>query len=505
MKRKNISHNKSIIAIAAASLAFTACDYIGNLLPPDHNPPNDNPIQMSSSSKTVPSSSPSLEGSGFETWYGANGAEQIQTGLGNETETYGYWFSFDDAADGGLSRIVWPVPLGNEYSDDSMQPVIEACNGLCGSFILNKGNMPYNPFVGVGFNLVGETSAVDPTPAAGDASSMGGICVSYTSDIAVGVQMGLGYEVDAAIGYAFPEATLPKSPSGTTKHIAWSDFKQPAWYKGDLKFTGEQAASQLVNIRFMFQAANGKTGKFNIMAVGPYGGCTESVTPVDPPTPTASSFETWFGSNGSAQIITGYDNGTETSGYWFSYSDDIDGGLSTIVWPVTPGNDYDPNAFDPIIMYCGGLCGTAVLDKGSLMYNPFVAVGFNLAGETSMTDFTPMAVDASAMGGVCITYMSEVAPTLQMGLGDQVGALIDYAEPTVALPKSKTSTTKFIPWSDFKQPAWYKGDLKFTGEQAAKQLVSLKFLMQAAQGSYAFNIQAIGPYDGSCHGPAGSN
>ena len=272
MKRKNHSRNsKSIIAVAAASMAFTACDYIGTLLPPDHNPSNDNPIQVSSSSKTMQSSSAAIQGSGFETWYGVNGDEQIQTGLGNETETYGYWFDFDDAPDGGRSMIVWPVSKGNDYSDDSMQPIIDACGGLCGSYILDKGNMTYNPFVGVGFNLVGESSVNDPTPAAGDASSMGGICVTYTSDMAINLQMGLGDVVDAAIGYAFPTATIPKSTSGITKNIAWSDFKQPTWYKGDLKFTGEQAAKQLVSLKFLIQAAQGNY-YFNIQAIGPYDG-----------------------------------------------------------------------------------------------------------------------------------------------------------------------------------------------------------------------------------------
>ena len=515
MKRKSISRNsKSIIAVAAASMAFTACDYIGTLLPPDHNPSNDNPIQVSSSSKTMQSSSAAIQGSGFETWYGEDGYEQIQTGFGNETETYGYWFEFNDSPDGGNSTIIWPVLKGNEYSDESMQPIVEECGGICGTYVLDKGTMTYNPFVGLGFNLVGESSYSDPTPEAGDASSMGGICVTYTSDMPINLQMGLGDVVDASIGYAYPTATIPKSTTGITKHIAWSDFKQPTWYKGATKFSGIEASRQLVNIKFMFQAANGSTGNFNIKAVGPYGGCAASTTPVDPPQldttiivtpPTASGFETWFGWEGSPKITTGYDNDTETGGYWFTYGDDIDGGRSAIVWPVERGNEYSADAMDPIIDYCGGLCGTAVLDKGSLTYNPFVGVGFLLGGETSATDHTPFAVDASAMGGVCITYTSDAAPTLQMGLGDEIDALIQYAQPTATLPKSTVGTTKFISWSDFKQPAWYKGDTKFTGEQAAMQLVSLKFQIQAAQGSYQFNIQSIGPYDGACHGPAASN
>ena len=101
------------------------------------------------------------------------------------------------------------------------------------------------------------------------------------------------------------------------------------------------------------------------------------------------------------------------------------------------------------------------------------------------------------MGGVCITYTSDIAPTLQMGFTDEVDASIGYANPYVSLPKSSTTnTTRFIPWSSFTQPSWYKGDTKLAGEQAAMQLVSLKFNMQGAPGEYNFNIKSIGPYNG---------
>ena len=154
---------------------------------------------------------------------------------------------------------------------------------------------------------------------------------------------------------------------------------------------------------------------------------------------------------------------------------------------------------DPIIAECNGLCGTAILDAGSLTYHPFVGVGFALAGET-IDGGELETVNASGMGGVCITYTSEVAPSLEMSLGEKNDVDIGFAYPAAMLPKSSAGTTKFIPWSSFKQPSWYKGDVKFTGEQAAKTLAALKFKMQAHPGSYRFNIQAIGPYDGTCSG-----
>ena len=204
------------------------------------------------------------------------------------------------------------------------------------------------------------------------------------------------------------------------------------------------------------------------------------------------AFETWYGD--TYQVETGIGNDSNTSGYWFSYGDDGDGGESKVVWPVALGNEYSETAMDSVVDHCGGICGTASLSKGSLTYNPFVGIGFNVVGEGASGD--PEPGDASAWGGLCITYTSAAAPTLELGLGD-FDSKIGYANPAVSLAKAaSTSTTKSIPWSGFAQPSWYKGSTKISGEEAAKQLVSVKFKIQNTPGDYYFNICAIGPYTG---------
>ena len=210
----------------------------------------------------------------------------------------------------------------------------------------------------------------------------------------------------------------------------------------------------------------------------------------------AGEFKTWYGDD--YQIQTGLENETKTQGYWFSYDDHEDGGESRIVWPgsIEIGNSQFADALDPVIEHCGGICGTAVLSKGALTYNPFAGVGFNVVGETSLADDTPVAGDASAWGGICITYSASAAPSLELGLGD-FDATIGYANPSFSLAKAASSLGyKAIPWSSFTQPSWYKGTTKISGEEAAKKLVSVKFKIQAASGNYDFNISAIGPYDG---------
>lgn len=531
MKRVKKFPKASILGVAAVSTLFTACDLINDLIPADPNP-GDPQVQTSSSSQFVPVPIPQSSSaivptssynqpSAFQTWRGTDGLQKIETGFGTDTETDGYWYSFVDDLDGGKSRVVWPVPAGDEYSEYSLQPIVDHCNGICGTVSLNKGTMTYNPFAGVAFDLAGEDYNGNLVSA--NAFGMGGICVSYASEAPMYIEMIFDDATNAQIGYANPVVTIPKSTMGNTKNISWSDFKQPTWYKGAYQISGVEGSMQLVSLRFKVQATQGDY-RFNITEIGANGACTGvpapldfigpvDPLPIDPPgpinppdpidpgipvNPPANNFETWFGSTGSARIITGYDNGTETSGYWFSYGDDIDGGASIIRWPLPLGNEYSSDGLDPVIEECGGVCGTVVLEKGSLMYNPFIGVGFNLAGEGPNGEAD--IVDATAIGGLCITYTSAAAPTLEMGLGEAMDAAIGYANPAVSLPKSVSGVTKFIPWSNFKQPAWYKGDYKVTGEQAAKHLANIKFKIQAAPGEYDFNIQAVGPFNGGTCG-----
>ncbi len=200
-------------------------------------------------------------------------------------------------------------------------------------------------------------------------------------------------------------------------------------------------------------------------------------------------FETWLGAKGVSRINTGLDNGTETSGYWFSRGDDADGGESRVSWNSPTDDELGIDALAPVIKDCGGVCGTAVLSQGTLTYQPYVTLEFNVAGETQD------AVNASDWEGVCITYTSAAVPSLELGLGN-FDSEIGFANPAVSLSKSAAGTSKFFKWSDFKQPDSYKGKTKISGEEAAEQLASIRFKIQAVPGSYKFNICAIGPYNG---------
>lgn len=214
----------------------------------------------------------------------------------------------------------------------------------------------------------------------------------------------------------------------------------------------------------------------------------------------AGTFETWDGAKvyegSNPQIHTGLGNGLETEGYWYYYYGNPE--TSEIVWPAMIEPLYAEQSLEPVIYECKGFCGTAILGNGSNERNSYVGVGFNVVGEASTTNHNPATGDASAWGGLCVTYTSDTDIALELGLGDDVDSTINYANPAVNLPASKTGNKVVASWSDFKQPSWYDGSVKFDGETAAKQLAGVHFKIQAAPGEYKFNICAVGPKDGSC-------
>ena len=221
----------------------------------------------------------------FVTWNGIDEDPQIHTGLDNGTETSGIWFTYGDDAAGGLSAFVCVTDFIDPPFITCADETLNVCKGFCGSADLSKGSYTGQPFIGFGFNIVGEDSSANYIPVAGDASSWGGLCVTYVSDTDLRLELGLGPDVDSTISYANPAVTLPAEktlgakPPYTNKGkkvvVSWSDFKQPSSYNGGVKIDGETAAKQLVAVKFVIQEDPGEYF-FSICAVGPKdGACPE--------------------------------------------------------------------------------------------------------------------------------------------------------------------------------------------------------------------------------------
>ena len=225
----------------------------------------------------------------------------------------------------------------------------------------------------------------------------------------------------------------------------------------------------------------------------------------------------WFGNDPEEGVRVPVETCAESSwpknvvadGVWrIMETDGEDGGKSSIVWPVEFVDGIDTMA--AVKDTCYGICGTAALDKGSLTYNPFVSIGFTLARDGSGN---PVPVDVSNWGGICISYMSEVSPSLELDLGDSVNTkVLNYAVPSAGLTKVSSVTSKCIPWSSFRIPSWFNGDDRGwkddTGAKAAKQLVGVRIRLQdkPKNGGYKFYITTISAYNsGAAFYAAGSD
>ena len=197
-------------------------------------------------------------------WVGADDGSRAITGLDNGTETSGYWYWYNDKADGGNSRIDWPVEEAEE--GDMLKPVIEACQGLCGTFTLDQGSLDYKPFVVLGFNIAGTETFYGGSATPADISAWGGLCIGYSSTTDVELYLSYGDEKDAAMGYDFPSVTMPISTEGTVECYRWKQFSR-GW---GMDPHMDQLVKGAASVKYRIQGESGTEGEFNIMSVGSY-------------------------------------------------------------------------------------------------------------------------------------------------------------------------------------------------------------------------------------------
>lgn len=202
-----------------------------------------------------------------------------------------------------------------------------------------------------------------------------------------------------------------------------------------------------------------------------------------------SALTTWSGANGDYRVDTGLDDGSDESGYWYTYADDANSGTSAITWPVATGNEYDANALDPIIDHCMGLCGTVTLGAG---YDyPFAGLGFNLTGPDQT------GADVTSWGGLCITYTAAVAPVLEIAPEDEA-TVTEYNNYMSKLKVAASASTLNLAWSDFKQESGWGVTVPQASYLAMVAAVKVKFSGKAGT-SGDFNIIEIGE-NGACGG-----
>jgi hypothetical protein len=420
----------------------------------------------------------------------------------DSTRGAGLWYNISDDPDGGVTEVYSPDVCGFEAPEyECAEALVEYCGSYCAEYRFRKGTSA-EIFGGMGFNVAGiEEPYVSYALRYGDISDWGGVCVTYAADRDVLLRLYTGDDT-------FYQAEFGKSTEFVEKCITWDALN------------AAEASKHVSSIRFIMPGTDGTKGHLSIAAVGKYdayGACdvdgyayvlpkssynegiivlrsssskqssseqSSSSGITGPCTTPESVSEMWYGPKAvdkyDYHVATGLDNGTETSGYWFSFDDDK--ANTYVKWPVMQ-LEYE-NIVDRAIEVCEGICGTFIYkDEGVL------GIGFNVAGEAlSGNNGAPDIADISAWGGLCVTYTSESDMDVVMSNDTTFTYIKKMALlPKVSLPKSAEAKTVCSKWSDFVSAVETPSD--------PAHVASILFVAYGDAGSESeFNVIGIGKY-----------
>ena len=449
-------------------------------------------------------------------WRGFDKKTYVNTGFVNEDiDNYaGLWYNFGDDPDGGMSTVVFPDVCAFETPEyECMESLLEYYGGYSGTIVLKKGILN-EALAGVGFNVAGvenpEEYYTEHIQRYGDISGWGGVCVTYAADRNMFLQLG-------ADSVTFYEAKLDKSAEFVEKCVPWSEFVGAT---AAATSTAAEAAKHAHSIRIVMKSTEETRGHFNIAAIGKFdvtgacevdgfaevvtktngaeigtiilrsssssgvNGSSSSLAPSGDCVSPESVSEMWYVpravDNNDYHVETGLDNGSETSGYWFSFGDDMSG-VGFVNLPQPLGIEYATG--DEIYDYCMGACGELQFAKEG-----YLGVGFHVAGIIDPLDGNSPAAKAniSSWGGLCVTYASEsdLDVVLAYAQNDGFGNLSRM--PKVTLPKSIELRTVCADWDNF---------MTVFSEVSTTFMTSILFAVQGeANAKSRINIRGLGKY-----------
>ena len=174
----------------------------------------------------------------------------------------------------------------------------------------------------------------------------------------------------------------------------------------------------------------------------------------------------------------------DRAGEFFFETDSLEGGESFIKW--TDGYFVVPE-------FEGMLEADVRFAKGSLTYDPFVKIGFYVAGFDSSG--AALSADVTNWNGLCLFYLGTIGTTLQLDLGESLNRKLGNALPSLKVESSKEP--QCFDWGQFKQPETDTEHETISGEEAAKHVEKVVFFFQTTPreeygGFEGFEIIAIG-------------
>ncbi len=426
-------------------------------------------------------------------WKGTDEYGPVNTGLDpNNDYGAGFWYNFGDHSEGGLSTIVFPFYYDDQSDEwENIVRLIEACGGYCGALVLDKGDAS-EALLGFGFNVAGVEDPMKSNPIdgvrEGDISDWGGVCVTYAADKDVYLEL----KADSANLY---ETKLDKSIDMVEKCVTWNELN------------AAEASKHARSIRLKMKSTEKITGRLSVFAIGKYdanGACEidghAEVLPKDNGPAAAYEGIIVLRSSSSGQctepkevsemwngfasplttVETGLDNGTETSGYWFSFDDDMSG-VGSVKLPQPLGIEYPTG--DEIYDYCMGACGELQFAKEG-----YLGIGFHVAGVVDPLDGNSPAAKAniSSWGGLCVTYASDTDLEVILAYTQEGGFGNLSRMPKMTLPKSIKLKTVCADWDNF---------MTVFSEVSTTFMTSILFAVQGeANTKSRINIRGLGKY-----------
>lgn len=195
----------------------------------------------------------------------------------------------------------------------------------------------------------------------------------------------------------------------------------------------------------------------------------------------------WDGfSNRSEKVLTG---GDETSGYWYEFNDNSEGGSSTIEFPSDVDTHIDGSPFSDLIeKYRGIQLGVAF---GSGYEKPYAGVAFNVWSEEQE------GVNVYPWGGLCLEYKSSIDFEIELGLENGAIPTMGSCSFVASVPASTSEKVGDFVWEKFKNNcgAGVSPDIM----DVLKKVATVKLKFKGDAGTTGdFFIERIGAV-GMCH------
>ena len=197
---------------------------------------------------------------------------------------------------------------------------------------------------------------------------------------------------------------------------------------------------------------------------------------------TVDSTFCWSGSvDENGRVITGSPD--STSGWWYEFSDENEGGRSDIQFPTDIETFDDGLFFGHLVESYGALKGEARLQDG--YEYPYVGLAFNV------WNIDKKGADITAWGGICLAYISTIAFSIELVPEDEKMTEDDNYKAFVS--KAPSGSSYNFPWDKFNQGGWGKAADR---DSVLKQVSSVRLIFQGTAGTSGdFSIGAMGSLD----------